>query len=88
MYISDISVPHSCYHKIGEYPYYLFHQHNCSVIRELIKVLQLIEFELRRTEFGRIFRPRFILVGSVAESTKVGTFASELDVTVQFEVII
>ena len=87
MHLSEIVVPHSCYNSdTGEYPYSLFHQHNCPIIRELIRVLQQIEMELRNTEFGKIFRPRFVMVGSIAEATKVGTIASELDITVQFEV--
>ena len=87
MYVSDIRLPKSCYENVtGEYPYSIFHRHNCPVIRELIKILQQIEKELSETNFGKIFLPRFVMIGSIAEATKVGTFASELDITVQFEV--
>ena len=88
MYISDIDLPDQCYKKDLELPMpsSLFHDYNCPIITDLIRILQDIQRKLQETLFGQIFRPKFILVGSVAESTKVGTFANELDVTVQFEV--
>ena len=58
-----------------------FRRVHCLMIRDLIRVMQLIESELmvKMTEE----KPKFILVGSIVEGTR--TFAAtELDITVQF----
>ena len=87
LFISDIVVPDSCKMDYSaKDPLEQFHKSNCELIRYFIKVLQKIEIDLRLTEFGIVFRPMFVLVGSIAELTKVGSIANELDVTVQFEV--
>ena len=86
IYIEDI-IPRDCQFKNpGENQSDIFHKENCKIIQTLIKALREIEKEFQKTELGKKLIPKFILAGSIAEGTKVGSIANELDVTLKFEV--
>ena len=86
IFIEDI-IPTDCKFKNpGDNQYDIFHKENCEIIQTLIKALKVIEKEFQATDFGQKLRPKFTLAGSIAEGTKVGSIANELDVNLLFEV--
>ena len=86
IYIEDIITSYCKFKKPGENNSDLFHKENCEIIQTQIKALKEIEKEFQRTDLGIFLKPQFILAGSIAEGTKVGSIANELDVTLKFEV--
>ena len=86
IYIEDIE-PRDCQFKNpGENQSDIFHKENCEIIQTLIKALKKFEEGFQATDFGKKLRPKFTLAGSIAEGTKVGSIANELDVNLLFEV--
>ena len=86
IYIEDIITSECNFKKPGGNNSDLFHKENCLLIQTQIRALQEIETAFQTTDLGKILKPKFILAGSVAEGTKVGSIANELDVTMKFEV--
>ena len=86
IYVEDINTGDCKFKNPGEHQSDIFHKENCQIIQTLIKALKEIEKEFQKTELGKKLIPKFILAGSIAEGTKVGSIANELDVTLKFEV--
>ena len=57
------------------------HKSECLMVKDMIRVVQEIEKEF--SSKAPKFKPAFILVGSIAEGTRIGS-ATELDVTWKF----
>ena len=58
---------------------------NCQMIHDLINLAKDLESEMATgTSTMALLRPRFVLVGSVAEGTRIG-LGNELDLTVTFD---
>ena len=55
---------------------------NCSMANDLIRLAWILETVLQR--MLPKFKPRFTLVGSMAEGTRVG-LANELDISLSFD---
>ena len=58
---------------------------NCQMIHDLVNLAKDLELEMAvATSTMALLRPRFVLVGSVAEGTRIG-LGNELDLTVTFD---
>ena len=58
---------------------------NCQMIHDLVRLAKDLESEMgRASSTMALLRPRFVLVGSVAEGTRIG-LGNELDLTVTFD---
>ena len=86
IYIEEIQTKDCKFKKPGANNSDLFHKENCLIIQTQIRALQELETKFQTTDLGKILEPKFILAGSIAEGTKVGSIANELDVTMKFEV--
>ena len=54
---------------------------NCQMIHDLVRLAKHLEFQIARASSTMaLLRPRFVLVGSVAEGTRIG-LGNELDLT-------
>ena len=58
---------------------------SCHMVMDLLKIAQLLEKELPAVSpIMAYLKPRFTLVGSAAEGTRIG-LGSEIDLTMRFE---
>ena len=74
MYVGDIEKFGDCYRQCR-------HKIDCLMVEDMIKVVQQIEKRFR--EKAPKLKSKFILVGSIAEGTRIGS-ANELDITWKF----
>ena len=62
-----------------------FSKDNCTMIHSLVTLCKALEASLPTTsELVAKLKPKFMLVGSVSEGTRLG-LANELDLTVNFQ---